>query len=153
MPTFSELAPEIAAFLAASRTATLATSDVEGIPHAVSLRFASDARWRLYWVSSEGSLHSRNLAHRPQAAMTIYGHEDEPAQIHGLQIRGRAQRVADADHRAALHVYAARHRAIAADPALAALIARQSFYCFEPTWMQWIDNRRGFGFKVEHDLL
>ena len=28
----------------------------------------------------------------------------------------------------------------------------QLFYCFKPTWLRWIDNRKGFGWKVEQTL-
>ena len=149
LPTFHDLAPEIATFLAASRTAALATADGAGRPHAANVRFACDDQWRFHWISAERSLHSRHIAARPDAALCVYGHDDAPARIHGLQVHGRARRLTDDQRRHALAVYGQRYPEIVADPRFAALIQRESFYTLEPTWMRWIDNRRGFGFKVE----
>ncbi|NJL30135.1 MAG: hypothetical protein HC898_00075 [Phycisphaerales bacterium] len=31
-------------------------------------------------------------------------------------------------------------------------VESQSFFCITPMWVRWLDNRKGFGFKVEIDL-
>ena len=150
-PPFDAFAPQVAGFLATARTAALATADGDGRPHAANVRFACDERWRFCWVSSERSLHSRNIAARPDAALCIYGHDDAPAQIHGLQVRGLARAASDVEHRHALATYSERYPEIVANAQFAAIMQREAFYVLEPTWMRWIDNRRGFGFKIEWD--
>lgn len=142
---------QIATFLAVCRTASLATVDAQGMPCNANIQYASDNAWRLVWVSSESSAHSINLATHAAAAITIYAHMDLPEQIHGLQMRGTAQVLsADAAH-SAFHLYASKF-AFVANPPYRDAVLRQRFYCFTPTWLRWIDNRRGFGWKVEQTL-
>ncbi len=144
---------QISVFLATCRTASLATADREGAPHAANVQYVQDAKLNLYWVSSENSAHSRNLAARPQTAVTIYAHDDRAAHIHGLQMHGTAAALSDpADCNAAWELYTAKFAFVAANPQLRAAVEAQTFYCFTPAWLRWIDNRRGFGFKVEKRL-
>ena len=145
---------EVETFLALCRTMTLATADADGTPHAANVQYVHDAGWGLWWVSKPEARHSRELAARPAAAVTVYAHRDAPDQIHGLQLRGvvaTAVTVRDAGFAAAFERYASKYPFVA-EGALRAAVEAQAFYRFVPSWLRWIDNRRGFGFKVETTL-
>ncbi|MFA9479688.1 pyridoxamine 5'-phosphate oxidase family protein [Phycisphaerales bacterium AB-hyl4] len=147
------IARQVATFLHHARTASLATVGEQGDPHAANVQFAHDDDLRFYWVSSPKSGHSRNLAARPNVAVTVYGHDDRPMNIHGLQMRGRAVLVeADLDRHRAWNAFVDKFADLAENPRFRELIESQQFYRFQPTWVRWIDNRRGFGFKVEAEL-
>ena len=148
------LPPEIVAairlLLETSPTASLATTDERGRPHAADVWFASDDRLRLYFVSSPDSAHARHLAREGRVALTVYARTDRPDQVHGVQIHGRCSPIEDAAGRQeAWAIYAARFPFVAAPPYRQAVEA-QRFYVVAPVWLRWIDNRKGFGFKVEH---
>lgn len=141
-------------FLQHHRTAGIATVDDHGQPHAANVWYASDARLRLYFISSPDSAHSRHLLRQPAVALAIYAHVDEPASIHGLQLHGRCE-VLDpdsADHEHALDVFSAKYPAIAAGVLLRQRMATERFHRVTLTWARWIDNRVKFGFKHEGDL-
>lgn len=137
--------------LAQCRTASLATVDADGRPHAANIQFAFDDQLNLYFVSSPDAAHSRHIATNPAIALTVYDHHDaEPQTIRGLQLHARATVVTDPVERAkTLSLYTARFPFIATDPKLVAAVERQSFYILTPTWLRLIDNRRGFGWRVE----
>ena len=152
-----ELFDEVRTFLSQWRTGSLATVDEAGQPHAANVQFVADGDLSLYFVSSISSAHSRHIAQDPYAAMTIYAHinDDEgPAAIHGLQLHGQCFAITDeADRIAAKKRYLDRFAFIAQNEALAARVKAEQFYVFRPTWLRWIDNRRGFGFKQERTLV
>ncbi|MEM1209267.1 MAG: pyridoxamine 5'-phosphate oxidase family protein [Planctomycetota bacterium] len=143
-----DLQQEVSAFLAVCRTATLATVAPDGTPHAACVQFVVDAKWRLVWVSAESCAHSRHLVEQPRCAITVYAHDDRPERIHGLQLRGSATILDGDDRAAALDGYRAKYPFVADEP-YASAIDRQAVYRLTPTWLRWLDNRRGFGFKVE----
>lgn len=150
MPKFS-IDQEIETFLALCKTASLATVDAQGVPFAANIQYTHDRAWRLYWVSSSSSAHSVNLGAKPQVAFSIYAHADSPEMIHGLQLRGNATLI-EADLRdEAYKLYAEKYPFVTGPPYDKAMRVQQ-FYCFTPTWLRWIDNRKGFGWKVEKTL-
>ena len=134
----------IALHLALCRTASLATADAAGVPHAANIQVAPAAGLSLLWVSSPEARHSHDLAARPEAAVTLYAHDDRPDQIRGLQLRGRA---AIADSPELRELYLDRFDFLRETPDLKAAFDRQTLYRFTPTWVRWIDNRRGFGWN------
>jgi len=142
---------QVAAFLAVCKTASLATVDAAGSPCNANVQYVSDDAWRLYWVSSVSSLHSVNLGAKPQAAVTIYAHRDEPEQVHGVQIRGTVCVLDHAEAERALSLYMGKYPFVAEPPFRGAL-GMQRLYRFTPTWLRWIDNRQGFGYKRELNL-
>jgi len=145
---------EVGVFLATCRTLSLATVDEHGRPHAANVQYAVDPRMRLVWVSSPKSEHSRHLERDPHVAGTIYGHDDRAQNIHGLQFHGTAERLTDpADCNAAWELYTGRFAFVAALPQFQELLQKQAFYRLTLDWLRWIDNRRGFGWKVERNLL
>ncbi len=154
-PPHLEFDQQIEVFLATCRTATLATVDDEGRPHAANVQVVHDAGWGLSWISSPRSAHSRYLAARPAAAVTLYSHLDEPELIHGLQLHGQVRPAVDLDDSDWPQLwarYTAKYPFVASAPRMRAAAEGQRFYTFVPSWLRWIDNRRGFGFKIEKTL-
>ena len=144
---------EVGVFLATSRTLALATVDERSQPHACNVQYAIDDSLRLVWVSSPNSEHSRHIEKDARVAATVYGHDDRAHNIHGLQIRGTAERLTDpGECNAAWELYTTRFAFVAALPQFRELLQKQAFYRMTPTWARWIDNRKGFGWKVERDL-
>lgn len=141
---------EVAAFLMSCTTASLATVDEHREAHACNVWYAGTPDLRVYFVSSPASAHATHIAQNPAVALTVYAHVSVPADIHGLQMHGRCVVVEDEGaRREAMAVYAARYPAIAANEIFLKRIVAERFYCVTPSWWRWIDNRRGFGFRVE----
>lgn len=153
---------QVGLFLATSRTLGLATCGADHRPHAVNVQYAHvpDAArlavdgWRLYFVSSPNSLHARHIAENAAVAATVYGHDDQAGHIHGLQLVGVAEVLpdeSDAWHHA-WDLYIQKFTFVAAMPDFRRRVKDQRFFCITPHWLRWIDNRRGFGWKVEKQV-
>lgn len=142
---------QIETFLAVCKTASLATVDTHGHPCAANIQYVHDSHWRLYWVSSMSSLHSVNIEGHREAAVTIYAHQDAPEMIHGLQMRGQAEMLEGGRLEEVHQLYAQKYPFITGPPYDQAM-KLQLFYCFTPTWLRWIDNRKGFGWKFEKSV-
>jgi len=100
---------------------------------------------RIYWFSSARSIHSRNLKRDPRVSVTVYAATDEWKEIRGVQIRGTACAVTDrAVRRTIAAAYVERFRL---GKVFQAAMARSRLYCFEPSWIRYIDNSRGFGYR------
>lgn len=153
MPT-TDLDRDIELFLATCRTASLATVDASGQPHAANVQYAIAEGLDLLWVSSPSSAHSQHLSEQPRAAMTVYAHQDDAANIHGVQMHGQVVAItADTPQwNQAWDRYTQKFAFVASHPQFADAVRAQSFYRFTPTWLRWIDNRRGFGWKHEVKL-
>lgn len=141
---------EVALFLATCRTASLATVDADGAPANANVQYATDDALNVYWVSSPSSQHSVNLERERRVALTVYAHDDRAENIHGLQVRAEAEAIEPGEPtQRAFDLYTAKFAFIAANPQLRAAVEKQRFYVARPTWLRWIDNRVGFGHKVE----
>ena len=159
-PTIDEsnLWAELHAFLGRWRTATLATTDDQGSPHAADVWYAHEPQLRLVFLSSPDSAHVRHLRARPRAAVSVHAETADPLRIHGVQMRGRCA-VLDAPpgmggteaEDAAWRLYTKKYPFVEHE-AFRGLLALQRFVRFVPDWARWIDNRRGFGFKIEMEL-
>jgi len=150
-----DLMQTVTRFLDGTRTASLATVDDTGRPHAANVQFVRGNELTLYWVSSPDSEHSQHLAQRSDVALTVYAHDDTAANIHGLQMRGRASLLPDDEAlNTAWDLYTRKYPVVTTMPQVREMVeeGRQRFYRVEPTWLRWIDNRRGFGWKAEMDL-
>ena len=136
--------PETAAALALlneQSTLALATTGPDGEPHIAPLFYLADDEFRLYWFSSPESVHSRNLEHDPRAAVTVWAATFAWQEIRGVQMRGTVRVVEDdAVKRAYVERFGLGNQF---EKALAA----NRLYCFEPAWIRYLDNTRGFGFK------
>ena len=125
----------VAKLLNAQSTLALATRGADGAPYVAPLFYVADEENRLYWFSSARSAHSRNLKRDPRAAVTVYAATFEWKEIRGVQMRGTAQVVKNPEVRRA---YVARFRL---GKVWQVAMARSRLYCFEPSWIRYIDNR------------
>ncbi|MCG3170617.1 MAG: hypothetical protein CALGDGBN_02184 [Pseudomonadales bacterium] len=151
-----ELAP-LRAYLQARTTLTLATCS-GGRPWACSLFYACDRDCRLYFVSDAGTLHSRHIAENPQVAVTVSGQALDWLDIDGVQLVATAALLEGAQRRRAEQCYLERFPQIAAmrdrpasaqERSIADRLLGGGFYCLTPSWARVIDNRQGFGHKLE----
>ena len=91
--TRNDLACRIASFLDLHHVMSLATIGPDG-PYASNLFYARDAL-ALIWVSDPASQHSIHIESRAQVAATIAFDYHDFVEIEGLQVLGRARRIAD----------------------------------------------------------
>jgi uncharacterized protein YhbP (UPF0306 family) len=137
----------IAALLSEQTTLSLATTGEDGQACVAPLFYFADQGLSLYWLSSESSLHSRNLNRTPRAAATVYRNAASWKQIRGVQISGAASKVTDPERRAPLiQAYCERFRI---GRVLRLAVRQSALYAFQPEFFRYIDNARGFGFKFE----
>jgi nitroimidazol reductase NimA-like FMN-containing flavoprotein (pyridoxamine 5'-phosphate oxidase superfamily) len=83
------------AILSANSFMTLATADADGLPWACPVWFATEDYRYLYWVSAPDTRHSRNLAVRPELAMTVFDSAQRPLDVQAVYLTGTAAEVTD----------------------------------------------------------
>jgi uncharacterized protein YhbP (UPF0306 family) len=132
-------------------TMTLATTDLQGHPHATPVYFVHNDEMHLYFFSDENSLHCQHIVKNSKAAAAIYPECRGWRDIKGLQLRGEVRFVAaNSEWDAAWGQYQKKFPFVRS---MKAVIAQNKLYVFTPTWIRGIDNSQGFGFKKEWDLL
>jgi uncharacterized protein YhbP (UPF0306 family) len=137
----------VAALLAEETTLALATSGEEGLAAVTPLFYINDEKLSLYWLSSEASPHSQNLTNEPRAAVTVYRKAESWRQIRGVQMRGLVSKVARPEgRRALLAAYGERFKL---GRVLRLAIRQSALYEFQPDFIRYIDNARGFGYRFE----
>jgi uncharacterized protein YhbP (UPF0306 family) len=141
----------VAALLGEQTTLSLATTGNDGLPCVAPLFYLADEQLSLYWLSSESSQHSLNLARSPRAAATVHGHAASWKQIRGVQMRGEASIITDPQRRAALVEAYCRRFKLGTVFRLA--IRHSALYIFQPEFFRYIDNSKGFGYKFELERL
>jgi uncharacterized protein YhbP (UPF0306 family) len=115
----------------ASPLCALATVSPAGRAHINHMYFAWNDRFEVFWYSDEDSVHSRNLARNPSAAITIYdSHQVNGRPDRGIQLFGAAA-VARADQ--ASPAYKRRFRGV--DP------SAYTAYRFRPRTVKLFDER------------
>ena len=128
---------------------TLATHGPAG-PWAAAVFYARDGL-RLYFVSSPGSRHGRDLETSPRAAAAI--HEDDRGwrEIQGVQLEGRVAPVDDADLPRVRAIYSAKFPFLGKGgelpAAIVAALARVRWYVLEPEALHFLDNSLGFSHR------
>ena len=149
------LRAEIEAFLAAHHTVSLATVDEEGAPHAANVLYAPDGL-ALYWMSDTQTRHSRHIEARQRMTATVAPDYADFRLIRGLQIFGKARRLAGIESLATARRMISRYGFLAelanGPAALRAAFEKAGFYCLEPQRITFIDNTRGFGHKETLEL-
>jgi nitroimidazol reductase NimA-like FMN-containing flavoprotein (pyridoxamine 5'-phosphate oxidase superfamily) len=93
------------AIVRANQFMVLATADDEGVPWATPVWFATVNCREYFWVSSPDVRHSRNLAVRPELAMSIYDSQQAPLTGLGVYVAATAVQVPDSELDAGLEVY------------------------------------------------
>jgi uncharacterized protein YhbP (UPF0306 family)/ADP-ribose pyrophosphatase YjhB (NUDIX family) len=136
-------------FLATHTTLTLATLAADGHPQAAPLFYAEMDDLSLIFVSEQKVRHSQNVARDNRVAVTIYADGQQWQTIRGLQLEGTCTAVSGEAAEAARAAYLTKYPFIAADPLLAGMLQRITFYKISPTWLRLIDNSQGFGHKEE----
>ncbi len=121
----------------------LATCNADGSPRATPLFYLPEGDRRIYWFSSARSVHSRNLKRDARAWVTVYANTADWKAIRGLEMRGAVEAKL-AGKRAIADAYVERFRL---GRSFEAVMARSQLYCFEPSWIRYIDNTREFGYK------
>ena len=127
---------------------TLATLDPDGAPRATPLFFAVDGL-SLVFLSDPNSRHCRNLQADPRCGAALYPTVADWRALRGLQMRGQAHSLSEAEAPHALHLYLQRFP-FAIE--LAQAVDAATAYRFQPGWVRRIDNRLGFGFQQEWGL-
>src|SRR5437763_446098 len=140
MPAARSSRRDVADLLNAQSTLALATCDADGTPGIAPLFYLPDSELRLYWFSSPASAHSRNLKRDPRASVTVFTSTANWREIRGVQMRGTVRAASDPEIRRA---YIERFR-LGKLPQAA--MASSRLYCFEPSWIRYVDNTRGFGY-------
>lgn len=149
------LRAEIEAFLAAHHTVSLATVDDQGVPHAANLLYALDGLV-LYWMSDTETRHSHHIEVRSRVTATVAPDYADFRLIRGVQIFGRARRLAGGESLATARRMVSRYGFLAqlanGPAALRAAFEKAGFYCLEPELITLIDNTQGFGHKETLEL-
>jgi uncharacterized protein YhbP (UPF0306 family) len=135
------------AYLAAHNVMTLATCGADG-PWSAAVFYASE-EFTLYFVSSPGSRHARELAREPRVAAAIHEDYRDWRAIQGIQLAGRVERLAGESREAALACYRGKFAFLESvtGPVLAAL-GKAAVYRLTPSELHWIDNAAGFGART-----
>jgi uncharacterized protein len=103
----------------------------------------------LIFISESKVRHSQNVAHDSRVAATVYADGQQWQTIRGLQLEGVCTPLSGEAAETAQTAYLAKYPFIAADPFLAGMLQKVTFYKILPTWLRLIDNSQGFGHKEE----
>jgi uncharacterized protein YhbP (UPF0306 family) len=74
----------------------LGTADADGHPWATPVFFGADGESMVYWVSSPDSRHSRNIAARPDIAITVFNSTVPVGAAEAIYLEATAQTAAPA---------------------------------------------------------
>jgi uncharacterized protein YhbP (UPF0306 family) len=137
----------VAALLREQTTLSLATTNERGEPCVAPLFYGVDEDLSLYWLSSQSSLHSLNLAATPRAAATVYRSVKSWREIRGVQLRGAVSQVTEPERRSALvEAYCERFQL---GRVFRLAIRLSTLYLLQPDFFRYIDNAHGFGYNFE----
>lgn len=151
------VAKDVRDYIASHSTLTLATV-AEQRPWATSLFYVSDSELRLYFISDANTRHVVEAIKNPEVAVTITEHDQQWQSIQGLQIEGKLATVENADRQRFETLYSQKFPFIHAllqdkdnveDRILRDRFLASSFYAITPSFIRFIDNNKGFGFKQE----
>jgi Pyridoxamine 5'-phosphate oxidase len=102
------------AIVRASAFMTLATADATGLPWASPVWFATADFREYFWASSPEARHSRNLAARPELAISIFDSGQKPGTGQGAYIAAIGAPVPESELDRGLEVYAAQDESLPA---------------------------------------
>lgn len=141
---------QIRSFIARETTLVLATVDADANPRSTPLFFICGDGLELYWFSAPSSLHSRNCTRSPRASVAIFHNTRNWQKIRGVQMDGVVSVVRDRAQRSRLTEDYCVRFGLGDD--FRSTIRRSALYRFTPAWVRYLDNARGFGYKVELKL-
>lgn len=135
---------EVVALLDAEWALVVSVLTPSGEPHCAPLYFVRGSGLKLYWLSSAGSLHSRAIGSGAEVSAAVFQRADKWEDLRGVQMRGHARPVRK--RRAILDHYRTKFRL---DATLEPAVRKSRLYEFSPRWVRLVDNRKGFGWRVE----
>jgi uncharacterized protein len=141
--------PEVAELLRSQSTMTLSTCDDAGWPQSAPVFYYAGDDLDLYWFSSLRSAHSKSLMRDRRVAVSVFRPTDAWQEICGAQMRGEAVEIGGPARRAIVPLYRERFRLGAG---FSLTISRSRLFCFRPSWIRYLDNAKGLGFKFEVTL-
>jgi hypothetical protein len=138
------------ALLESQSAMTLAPVDDQDQPYATPLFYFPGPDLSLCWLSSTDSRHSMNLRRHSHVSVAVYASVDRWEEIRRVQMEGDVQEVSDAAERR--EILAGYCRSFRLGTVLSLAIAWATLYRFRASWIRYLDNTHGFGYKVELDL-
>jgi len=136
----------VLALLRGQSTLTLATCDDAGWPQATPLFYYVDDDLGLYWFSAEHSAHSRHIARDPRVAVAVSVPTEHWREIRGVQMRGEVCVVSGPERQTIKALYCGRFDLGAA---FRLVMMQSTMFRFQPSWVRYLDNTRGLGYKFE----
>jgi uncharacterized protein YhbP (UPF0306 family) len=128
---------------------TLSTCDDAGWPQATPLFYYVDDDLDLYWFSSMRSAHSKHVVREPRVAVTVFKPTEHWQDICGVQMRGDVVDVSGPTRKKITALYCERFQLGAV---FGLTITRSRLFRFRPSWIRYLDNAKGLGFKFEVTL-
>lgn len=98
-----------AAVIEANKYLVLGTVGADGLPWVTPVYFTPDGHDAFYWASSPDSLHSRNLAERPDVSIAIFDSSVPIGGASAVYFRGQAELVPDDELERSATLYASRY--------------------------------------------
>ncbi|TCC31404.1 pyridoxamine 5'-phosphate oxidase family protein [Kribbella sindirgiensis] len=97
------------AVIEANKYLALGTVGADGLPWVTPVYFTPDGHDTFYWASSPNSLHSRNLAERPDVSIAIFDSSVPIGGASAVYFRAQAALVPDDELDAAATIYSSRY--------------------------------------------
>ncbi len=149
----AELRIQVADYLCAHHTMTIATAGEEGnAPHAASVFYAADDALRLVFLSKADSVHGLHIGAAAPVAVTVTEQYDDWEKIQGVQLWGKAHLLTGTARAGAFMVYLRRFpfvRDLLRHPRHAETLRHIGVYRVEPERAAFTDNSAGvFGRKM-----
>ncbi len=98
-----------AAVIEANKYMALGTVGADGLPWVTPVYFTPDGHDTFYWASSPNSLHSRNLAERPDVSIAIFDSTVPIGGASAVYFRAQAALVPDDELEACATLYSSRY--------------------------------------------
>lgn len=143
----SSLRDRLLTYLREHHVMSLATTGTEG-PWAAAVFYVNDAT-TLYFLSSPGSRHCRNLTMYSRVAVTIQEDYPDWPSIKGIQLEGTAIQIGGDEEVQARALYGEKFPVVGklahAPAAIVKAMAKVRWYKVVPETLYFIDNAVGFG--------
>lgn len=139
----------VLALLRSQSTMMLSTCDDAGWPQATPLFYYVDDDLGLYWFSAAHSAHSRHVLREPRVAVAVSVPTEHWREIRGVQMRGEVSVITGQTRNTIKALYFGRFD-LGAMFRLA--MAQSLLFRFQPSWIRYLDNSKGVGYKFEITL-
>ena len=148
------LRARVHSYLREHHVMTLASHGDDGV-WAAAVFYANDG-FEIYFLSSPGSRHCRDLARNPRTAAAVHEDYADWRQIKGVQMEGIASVLIGEEEQKARQLYGAKFPIVGklaqAPASIVKALAKVRWYKLIPDRLYFIDNSAGFGHRDEIDL-